>query len=330
VAKARGGERARVPATTTDTLAIGDGLVLYDLIQLGHGKIHVDTEWVSLAAVGERLSGLGLEEWTPDDAAFLTAAATQLHRLADYVDAATSGAKCPQRALDATEAEQTSDAVRHHLGEWLVCQHVDDGLLSELAEQLDELEREDQAWRAAKDKLVARSKRIATITTTAPVATRVEFASRTWAFSYVTPIVGYAGIIRPDESFGLFYLGAQIHLAPNPIDDVLWRDGVTTADLRRSVALELGLAPTGSSFGPDHRYDGAAGLPPIFVGLAVHVVPYTSITFGGTILDRKQSSLVEEQPKAIFAPYIGFTLQLNVPDLIRQAAHPGSDTTASR
>ncbi|MGE5185769.1 MAG: hypothetical protein ACM31C_27090 [Acidobacteriota bacterium] len=328
--KSPAGDQARVLDATTDTLPIADGLVLTDLIELGRGRVHVDKEWVELSDVGERLSGIALEEWTTDDAAYLAAATTQLHRIADFVDAATSGASCPRQGLESTEAEQTSDAVRRHLGEWLVCQHVDGGLLAELAEQLDELDHEDEAWKAAKDKLVARSKRIATVTTTAPVAARVEFASRTWAFSYVTPMVGYAGVIRPDESFGLFYLGAQLHFAPNPIDDVLWHDGVTVKDLQRSVGIELGLAPTTSSFGPDRRYDGPAGLPPIFLGLAVHVVPYTSITFGGTILDRKQSSLVEEQPKAIFAPYVGFTLQLNVPDLIRQAAHPGSDTTAIR
>jgi hypothetical protein len=324
------GEQARVLTATTDALAIGDGLMLYDLIELGHGRMRVDKEWTTLAALGERLSGVALDTWTADDAAYLAAATGQMHRLADFVDGATSGVACPQKALESNEADQSSDAVRRHLGEWLVCQHADSALLEELAEQLDELGHEDQAWKASRDKLVVRSKRIVTLTTAAPIATRVSFESRTWAFSYVTPMLGYAGIIRPDEAFGMFYLGAQVHLAPNPVDSVLWRDGVTTEDLRRSVALELGIAPTTSSFGPDHRYSGAGGLPPIFVGLAIHVIPYTSITFGGTILDRKSSSLVEEQPRAIFTPYVGFTVQLNVPDLLRQAAHPSSDTTAIR
>jgi hypothetical protein len=328
--KAPAGDQARVLTATTDTLAVADGLVLFDLLELGRGRIRIDKDWVSLAELGERLSGLGLDTWTPDDVAYLAAATSQMHKLADFVDNTTSGASCPQRALDSSEAEQTSDAVRHHLGEWLVCQHADAGLLEELAEQLDELVHEDQAWKANRDKLIVRSKRTVTLTTTAPVATRVGFEARTWAFSYVTPMVGYAGIIRPDDSFGMFYLGAQIHVAPNPIDDVLWHDGVTAKDLRRAFALELAVAPTTSSFGPDHRYTGLGGLPPIFLGLAVHVLPYTSITFGGTILDRKDSSLPQEQPHAIFTPYVGFTLQLNLPDLLRQAAHPSSDTTASR
>ena len=59
-------------------------------------------------------------------------------------------------------------------------------------------------------------------------------------------------------------------------------------------------------------------------------MPYTSVTFGGTILDRKNSSLAAEEPHAVFSPYIGLTLQLNVPDLLREASHPSSDTSATR
>jgi len=328
--KAPAGGQARVLTATTDLLPIAEGLVLYDLIQLGHGRVHVDKEWVTFAQLGERLSGLALEGWGPDNDAYLLAATAQVHRLADFVDRATSGATCPQKALDTSEGDQSSDSVRRHLGEWLVCAHADASALEVMAEQLDELVHAEQDWKTTRDKLVARSRRIVTLTTTAPLATRVTFSSRTWAFSYVTPMIGYAGIVRPDESFGLFYVGAQVHLDPNPIGDVLWHDGVTTKDLRRSVALELGLAPRTSSFGPDNRYSGVAGLPPIFVGLAVHVLPYTSLTFGGTILDRKQSSLAAEQPTAVFSPYLGFTLQLNVPDLLREASHPSSDTSATR
>ncbi len=328
--KAPTGGQARVLTATTDTLSIGGELVLDDLLQLGRDRIRVDKDWTTLAALGERLSGIGLEGWGPEDTAYLVAASAQMHRLADFVDLATSGASCPQKPLESSEADHSSDSVRRHLGEWLVCQHVDASALENRAEQLDELVHEDANWKATKDKLLVRSKRIVTLTTTAPLSTRATFSSRTWAFSYVTPIIGYAGIVRPDDSFGLFYVGAQIHLDPNPIGDVLWHDGVTTKDLRRAVALELGIAPRNSSFGPDHRYDGVGGLPPVFLGLAVHVLPYTSVTVGGTIVDRRASSLAAEQPSAVFSPYVGFTLQLNVPDLLREASHPSSDTSATR
>jgi hypothetical protein len=159
---------------------------------------------------------------------------------------------------------------------------------------------------------------------------RVSFTSRTWVFSYVTPIVGYAGVLRPDETFGLFYLGAQIHLDPNPVDDVQWRRGVTAKDLRRSLALELGIAPYRGSVGTDMRYSGPGALPPLFLGAAVHLLPYTSLTVGAAFVDRRHSTLVEEQPHTVVTPYVGLTIQLNVPDLIRQASGPASDTEAAR
>ncbi|HTR56010.1 MAG TPA: hypothetical protein VMJ10_35280 [Kofleriaceae bacterium] len=328
--KTPSGDQARVLTATTDTLAIADGLTLYDLIQLGNGRVRVDKDWITLPELGERLSGLGLDAWTPDDTAYLTAAAAQLRRLTEYVDDATSGAQCPHGTLASTEAEQTADAVRRHLGEWLVCQHADVRALESLSQQLDDLEREDRAWKETRDELVAREKQIVTLTTTAPIAARVEFTSTTWVFSYVTPFVGYAAVVQPDESFGLFYVGAQIHLAPNPVDDPLWRDGVTTRDLSRAVALELGVAPYGGSFGPNNRYSGPGSLPPLFAGIAVHVVPYTSLTFGGSFVDRKDSPIPQEQAHLAFAPYFGFTVSLNLFDLVRQASHPGSDTTAYR
>ena len=324
--KAPGGDQARVLTTTTDALAVADDLTLYDLIELGRSRVRVDDEWVSLAALGERLSAVGLD-WSTDDSTFLAAASAQLRRLADFVDEAAAEATCSHKTYATTEASLSREAVREALGEWLACQHIDTGALDARAHQLDELASADDSWRTTKDALVARAKRIATVTVTAPIDTRVAFTRPTWVFSYVTPFVGYAGLVRPDESFGLFYLGAQIHVDPNPVEDVLWRDGVTTKDLRRAVALELGVAPYGGSFGPEQRYSGFGGVPPVFLGLAIHVVPYTSFTFGGTILDHKNSSLPQEQPQATFTPYVGLTLQLNVPDLIRLAVMPGSDTS---
>lgn len=328
--RAPSGDQARVLTATTDMLDVADGITVYDLIALGHGRVRVDRDWVTLAQLGERVGSIGLPAWTADDGAYLASATAQLKRLSDFVDAATTGVVCKSRAFEATEAEQSQDAIHHHLGEWLVCQHVDAAALAALANQLKELAAADQTWHDARDKLVAKSKRIVTITTTAPIATKVAFTSNTWVFSYVTPIVGYAGVLRPDESFGLFYLGVQLHLDPNPVDDAQWRDGVTTKDLRRALAIELGLAPYTGTFGPERRYGGPGGLPPLFVGLAVHVIPYTSVTFGGAFIDRKNTTLPEEQPHTIFAPYLGFTLQLNLPDLIRRTAFASSDTTAFR
>ena len=335
------GDQVRVLSVATDALAVADGVSFYDLIELGRGRIHVDRDaappfgggarsgeagpseqdWLTLAALRERVSAVGLD-WSDDDSTFLAAAGAQLRRLADFVDDVGANAKCTTKPVAPGVATISREASAKALGEWLACQQIDMAALDARAEQLDELSHADQGWRSTKDGLIARAKRIATVTVTAPIETRVAFARPTWVFSYVTPFVGYAGVVRPDESFGLFYAGVQLHLDPNPVEDILWRDGVTPKDLRRALALEVGVAPYGGSFGPEQRYSGLGGVPPVFVGLAIHVVPYTSFTFGGTILDHKNSSLPQEQAQAIFTPYIGVTLQLNIPDLVRLAVTP--------
>jgi hypothetical protein len=322
--------QARELTTGTTSLLVADDLTLYDLIQLGNRKIRVDKDLFSLKELGEGFSQLGLEQWMPEDSAFLVSAHAQLKRLADFVDLATSGVTCSPHTYAATEAESTSDAIRRQLGDWLACAKADAAAIETMREQVASLMTEDKTWQAAKDRVTARTRRLVTLTTTAPMTAGVAFESRAWVFSYVTPIVGYAGVLRPDESFGLFYLGAQIHLDPNPIDDVAWKHGMTTKDLRRAIALEIGVAPYRSSFGPDLRYDGPGELPPLFVGAAVHLIPYTSLTFGASILERRNSTLQEESPHTIVAPYLGFTIQLNVPDLIRSATGPTTDTMVIR
>ena len=322
------GDRSRVLTATTDGLVIADGLTLYDLLQLGHGKIRIDREWATLESVGERVAALGLDEWTAEDTAFLTGALAQLERLQIYVEAAAAGAACGGVGIGSTEPDLTPASTNHQLGTWMTCQRVDTAALASLIQQLHDLVQEDQTWRAAKEKLLDESRRVVTVTSTAPTSLRVSFASKTWVFSYLTPIIGYAGVARTDESFGLFYLGAQLHFAPNPVDDVLWSHGVTARDLRRAVALELGVAPTGKAFGPDARFSGPGGLPPIFLGLAVHIVPYTSLSVGALLTDRKRSTLAQEDPHLAVSPYVGVTLQLNLPDLFRYASSPSSNTSA--
>ena len=324
---APGASQMRMVPATTDALSVADGVTLYDLIQLGRGRLRVGPHWVSLADLGAQLASFGLPAWNEHDASELQTAATQAGRLARFVANATGGVTCGAAGKAGEDADA---AARRRLGEWLVCEHVDAQSLSAIAAQLDELVRTDKNWHQAHTDLVVQTRRIVTLTTTAPTGARVGFSSRTWVFSYLTPIIGYADVVQPGEGFGVFYVGAQLHLDPNPVDDVLWRDGVTAKDLRRAVALELAVAPYGGSFGPADRFSGPGSLPPILLGLAVHVIPYTSVTFGGMVLDRKRSTIAAEQPHTIFAPYLGLTLQLNLPDLIWQAAHPSSDTTAGR
>jgi hypothetical protein len=87
-----------------------------------------------------------------------------MKRLADFVDLTTQGLTCTAHTYTAAEAELSQDAVRKHLGEWLVCQHADASALETMLEQLETLANEQQAWKQTKDKLVAKSRRIVTLT----------------------------------------------------------------------------------------------------------------------------------------------------------------------
>ncbi len=320
------GDKTRVLTATTDTLVIADGLQLSDLVELGHGRIRVDRTFITLDALAARVAALGLEEWTAEDAAFLGGALAQLRRLDQYAESVAQTAQCRTGPIGNDEAELTPASTDRHLGEWLACRKLDLKALDGLVELLDDLVKEDVAWKAARDKLQARARRVVTVTTTAPLPLRISFETSTWVFSYLTPVVGAVGVLRTDESFGLGFVGVELHLDPNPVHEVQWGHGVTAHDLRRAIALEVGLAPTGDGFGPDGRFGGPGKLPPLFFGVALHVIPYTSLSFGAALLDRKRSTLAEEDAHIIASPYVGFSIQLNLPDLVRHAVQPSSNT----
>ena len=324
------GDKTRVLTATTDTLAIAEGLQLDDLIELGRGKLRVDHTFITLEALAARVAALGLEEWTAEDAAFLGGALAQLRRLDQYAEAVTLDTPCRAGPIGTAEAELTPASTDRHLGEWLACRKLDLKALDTLVELLDDLVKEDGAWKQARDQVATHSRRVVTMTTTGPLPLRLTFETSTWVFSYLTPIAGVAGVLRTDESFGLGFVGVELHLDPNPIHDVPWSHGVTGHDLRRAMALELGVAPTGDGFGPDARFGGPGKLPPVFLGVALHVIPYTSLSFGVALLDRRRSTLVEEEAHVVASPYVGFSIQLNLPDLVRHAVLASSNTRANQ
>jgi hypothetical protein len=55
----------------------------------------------------------------------------------------------------------------------------------------------------------------------------------------------------------------------------------------------------------------------VFLGIAAHAIPYTSLTLGSVFLDQRASTIAQEQPKLFTAFAVALTVQANVPDLIR-------------
>jgi hypothetical protein len=160
-----------------------------------------------------------------------------------------------------------------------------------------------------------------------PYEAGAEFTQSTWFFSYVTPIVGVAIPLRTAEPFNLPYVGVQLHLVPNPVDDPMWSNGAR--DFRRALALELAIGTTSGPFGQDNRFKGWKGLPPLFVGAAFHLIPYTSVVIGGTVLQRQASTVPQESPQIFSTPYVGLNVQANVPDLVLALKGRAGATTAT-
>jgi hypothetical protein len=197
---------------------------------------------------------------------------------------------------------------------------ISDGIsnLTTVVDYLLVLLAQKPRWDAARTKL---SVVIGDNTTTIgprAIPLEIEFTQSTWVFSYLTPTLGYALVDSHDGWFALPYAGVQLHFYPNPVDKPLFRNGVRD-DLKRAFAVEFGLSTTTSStFGRDGRYRGVFGLPAPTLALALHLLPYTSLSLGCAFLDRRDSVLAIENPQFAASFFVGLNVQVNIPDLIRK------------
>ena len=224
-------------------------------------------------------------------------------------------------------ADDTGQAILAHLGRAIEGADGAAITLQEWSQALNKLARSHADLAAAKGMLSVKTEGLVAYEASAPIATSVEFTESTWVFSYLTPVLGYAQL-RTDGNFALFYTAVQLHLVPNRGDDVLWSNGFGQ-DWKRAFALELGFSPKVSSFGPDKRLSGYSGFPPVYFGVALHIIPYTSISLGGVLLDRKSSTLADEKPDVTFKPYVGFNVQFNLPEYVREASKPATNATVT-
>lgn len=180
-----------------------------------------------------------------------------------------------------------------------------------------------RAWTDHRDARKAWVDAIATLQTTvdktkaiggSPIAIAMHLSQDQWVFSYVTPITGFGFVLRGEDTFALPYFAVQIHAVPNLVDDPQWSH--QSRDWARAFALELGVSSTVSAFGPGGRFSGYGGLPPLFIGLAFHLIPYTSFSIGGVVLGRRASTLNEENPSPFLGVYAGVNVQINIPDIV--------------
>jgi hypothetical protein len=319
----RGGVKLVESDVTADQLEIRPGVTLADVVLVMNDQVVVDARKYTLPQLAKAaLDGADLDKSSAGPSTLVKSAHDKLAALADAVAAFETAAD--SAAHDKEALDDTPNAILVHLGAVLDPARRRSARLTEWAQTFGKLRDAQSGWVGSRDQLKVTTEGLVAYEAAAPIATQIEFRDSTWVFSYVTPVLGYAQI-RTEGNFALFYLAAQLHFVPNPGNDVLWSQGLSR-DLGRAFALELGFSPNLTTFGPDRRFSGYSGFPPAYIGAAVHVIPYTSFSIGGVVLDRKRSTLSDEQPGATMKWYFGVNMQFNLPEYVREASNVPSST----
>lgn len=213
---------------------------------------------------------------------------------------------------------------------WPGYEGVSESPLGELAGYLRGFVRAVADWDRGMARVVQNLRQKSSREAALPVDIQIGINQKDWFFNYVTPVIGYGSVLRASDPFWLGYIGVQVYFWPNPVDEPMWQNG--REDIRRLVGLELGFGLRSEALGPEGRYSGlsSSDLPVVFAGLALQLLPYTTLSAGASFLERRDSTLAQERPYAIVSPYVGVSVQTNVPDIVGALLGRRSSTIASK
>lgn len=173
-----------------------------------------------------------------------------------------------------------------------------------------------RTWRENESAMTVQITRISTeLPRRTPFTVQSRVTQETFFDNYVTPYLGRAALLSPGEDIGMTYAGLQLFLWPNDVAEPMWTNGAT--DLRRLVGLELGAGLEAGDFGEASRFSGPGPLPPLFIGGAIHGIPYITLSVGATLLERRRSGLTTETRDMYASFYLGVTAQLNAIGIVR-------------
>lgn len=191
----------------------------------------------------------------------------------------------------------------------------DDSPHALLVQRLENLESAEKALTDIKKDL-AELKGARTVDTEVSIGQGISFSRQSFFTQHITPTVGLSVITRPESSISLAYLGAKIYLWPNAVDEPLWIVNDVRADVRRIPAFELGFGLEKTGLGDKGRYSGLfeGAFPPVFFGLSLQLLPYTTLSGGLVLLEARRSTLAQEQTHLFPSPYISIGLDPNLID----------------
>ncbi|HEX4418174.1 MAG TPA: hypothetical protein VH165_09770 [Kofleriaceae bacterium] len=288
-------------------LLVADGVSLHDIILLGRGQVAVGVQTLAfgdIAALLDKLKfSIALEA---ADAAKFDLLMAKFWSLMVLMNP-------PALADPETLGNATAE-----IHAWLV---VKPGVtIADYHAAFDSFNQAYSGWKAfdaEKTQLEFSTGEIVTLGGPKATELKLGLIEQSWVFTYFAPFIGYAFIGRGgDDSASYTYTGIQFHLYANPANDPLWSHGFSE-DWNRAWAIELGFGLKNSNFGTDSRYSGALGLVPINVSLALHIIPYTSISLGVGLVDRRESVLPSDNGRISPTFLIGFNVVPNVIDLAK-------------
>lgn len=305
-----GGASVRLEAQASAVQLPSSAVTLRDVILLAGGQIAVADEVVTLEQLGQRMLdgpfSLDTDGPAPDPSGEAERVAAVLGGVADAV------ARAAARG-DGRPAGGASGWVDAQLGAW-----------AETAYPAATRAQLDVAAEAARTFVSARtvwSEGISAVDFTlrevlvaggATIHERAQLDTNTWFAHYVVPTLGLAWLER--DGFAQSYVGFEFFGWANRADEPMWSNG--WADWRRLLAVELGFALGARGLGPEGRIDGPVGaLPPVFVGVAAHVLPYGSVSVGQALLRRRRTGLPGERGPVAGRLYVGASLQINLVQL---------------
>ncbi len=335
-----------------------DDVSMQDLVSFVQGKIRINGKDVALnqlstsAPLKPLNDAIKANQYPPPTAA-LTSAATFEQRLARLVAVLNRAFEASVDRDGMPPLSVAADAIYSNLGQWLrdSVRKCDDLKLSGVdcpaahnawpgfAERTNSVTYLDtqlrhyldaaNGWNKAKANLESALKVEAT-TTLSTVEAKMTVTQNTWFFNYVTPITGYAvAMPKGGSNFGMPYIGIELYFYPNLVNEPMWTNGFYD-DLKRVLSLELAIALQNGPFGADGRFSGigSSNLPPLFVGVGLQLIPYVTFSAGAIFMGHRSSTLTQEAPSLFVSPYLGATVQINIPDLVKAAVGRTTTTTA--
>jgi hypothetical protein len=310
--------------TKTLMLPGNTGLTLRQLLLFARGQIEIGADTFTFKQLESKISDLQPLKVTAADKAFWTSVNTLFRSVEQFARAA--GRAVPPKAPAAGPDLRRgflSDPILERAGKWMEDMKLDlakqdendeasdAGLATRLSAKSGDIVAALNQWDPSRTVI---KRVVEEIEPPAVLSVRFGLSPNTWFLTYVTPMFGYAATY---DSIDTYALTLQIYLFPNSSDEPMWTNG--GLDVRRMVSLELGVAPKAGDFGPDDRFSGPGDLPPLMVGIGHQIIPYTVISGGLMIVDAKDSTLKQESPHVTVSPYVGFAVNINVPDIVKSS-----------